>query len=218
MILKEYNMDIEIKTLKQAEEVIGGIANTSKMDTCSTSLSAFDCKTGSKLAMIKGSVCYNCYARKGTYRFKNVKKALSRRTALIKRKQWSKALTFIIQNKAKIKRSGLFRWHDSGDIQDQEHLDKIIEVVTDTPEIQHWLPTKESALVKKLDLKKLPSNLVVRLSGSMVNGKAPNFKWTSTVTTDPAKATCRAFETEGECAGCTKCYDPNVKNVVYLEH
>lgn len=210
-------MDIEIKTLKVAEKIVGGIANTSKLDTCSISLSAFDCKKGSELSKIEGSVCHICYARKGMYRFPNVKKALKKRTKLIYQDTWEAALTFIIKTKKKIVSSGLFRWHDSGDIQDSIHLEKILNVAANTPEIKHWLPTKESNLVKNYK-GEIPSNIVIRLSGSMVDGKAPNYKWTSTVTSDPDKATCRAFETGGECSGCTKCYDPEVKNVVYFQH
>lgn len=211
------NKSIEITTLKVAESIIGGIAKTSKLDTHSTSLSAFDCKTGSKLALIKGSVCNKCYARKGMYAFKNVKEALKKRTKLIKDKKWVEALTFIISNKKKIVNSGLFRWHDSGDIQDAAHFKKILKVAENTSTIKHWIPTKESNIVKKYK-GSIPDNIVIRLSGSMVDGKAPNYRWTSTVTTDPDKATCRAFETGGECSGCTKCYDRDVENVVYLQH
>jgi len=210
-------MDIEIKTLKVAEKIVGGITSTSKLDTCSISLSAFDCKKGSELSKIKGSVCNKCYARKGMYRFPKVVNALKKRTKLIYQESWADALIFIIKNKKKITSSGLFRWHDSGDIQNHNHLEKIMKVVGGTPEIKHWIPTKESNLIKNYK-GKIPSNVVIRLSGSMVDGKAPNYKWTSTVTSDPAKATCRAFETDGECNGCTKCYDPEVKNVVYLQH
>jgi hypothetical protein len=39
-------------------------------------LPAWECKTGSKLAKIPGTVCHGCYAMKGNYtRFPSVKKA-----------------------------------------------------------------------------------------------------------------------------------------------
>ncbi len=210
-------MDIEITTLKVAEKITGGVTKTSKLDTCSSNLSAFDCKTGSKLAKIPGSVCHGCYARKGAYRFSNVKKALKRRTKLISNESWTKAWVFIINNKQRITKSKLFRHHDSGDLQSKEHLEKIVEIARLTPSVMHWLPTKESLLVKRFK-GEIPKNLLIRLSGSMVNGKPPKYNHTSTVTTDPDKATCRAFETEGKCGGCTKCWNPEISNIVYLKH
>jgi len=210
-------MNIEITTLKTAEEITGGVAKTSKLDTCSSNLSAFDCKAGGKLSTIKGSVCYDCYARKGNYRFSNVKKALQRRTRLISDDSWVKAWVFILKNKKRIVNSGLFRHHDSGDIQDMDHLKKIVEVAKQTPEIKHWLPTKESSLIKNFK-GKVPKNLIIRLSGSMIDGIPPKYKHTSTVTTNPDKATCRAFETNGQCMGCTKCWDASIKNITYLKH
>jgi len=208
---------LEIKTLKVAEEVTGGVAKTKKLNTSSSNLSAFDCKTGSKLATIEGSVCFDCYARKGNYRFPNVKKALQNRTKLISNDSWVKAWVFILKNKKRIVDSGLFRHHDSGDVQDMTHLRKIIEVARLTPEIKHWLPTKESSLIKNFK-GKMPKNIVIRLSGTMVNGNPPRYKNTSTVTTDPDKATCRAFETQGECRDCSKCWDETIANIVYLKH
>ena len=210
-------MNIEITTLKEAENITGGVANTSKLDPCSSNLSAFDCKTGSKLAKIPGSVCYDCYARKGNYRFSNVKKALQSRTKLISNNSWVKAWVYILNHKKKIVETGLFRHFDSGDLQSKEHLKKIIEVAKQTPHIKHWLPTKESALIKNYK-GKIPKNLLIRLSGTMINGKPPKYKHTSTVTTDPNKATCKAFQNEGKCNGCTKCWDTKIKNIVYLKH
>ena len=46
---------------------IGGISQTSKMPCSSWSLSAFWCKNGSKLNLIKNSSCYGCYALTGNY-------------------------------------------------------------------------------------------------------------------------------------------------------
>jgi len=210
-------MNIEITTLKSAKEATGGWADTSKLGTNSASLSAFSCKTGSILAKIEGSVCAGCYARKGMYRFKNVKAALKIREEKISNPLWVEAWVFILRNKKKITESKIFRWHDSGDLQSEEHLEKIIEVARQTPGIRHWLPTKESSFVKNYK-GDIPSNIVIRLSGTMVNGKAPIFRNTSTVVTDAALATCRAFETGGQCGECRKCYDPTVSNVAYLKH
>jgi len=50
----------------EAIQIIGGdLSATTKMPCKSFNLPAWECKTGSKLAKIKGSVCFNCYAMKG---------------------------------------------------------------------------------------------------------------------------------------------------------
>ena len=62
--------------IKQAKEITGSLTRTSKMPGLSYSLPAWECKTGSKLRKIKGSVCASCYALKGNYtRYKAIKAA-----------------------------------------------------------------------------------------------------------------------------------------------
>ena len=50
----------------------------------SIGIPAKECKTGSKLRAVKGSVCEDCYALKGCYVFKVVQDAQYRRTSQIK--------------------------------------------------------------------------------------------------------------------------------------
>ena len=57
----------QIKTIKQALDIVGGLSAPSKMPCSSYSISATRCVTGSKLAKIEGTVCHNCYALKGNY-------------------------------------------------------------------------------------------------------------------------------------------------------
>lgn len=205
--------------LKQAEEIVGGLSVTTKMPTDSISLSAAECNVGSKLRGIPGSVCSKCYACKGAYNWRPVKAALQRRLEALDHPMWVDAMVTLLKGKKRIQQSGLFRWHDSGDLQSEEHLRKIMAVAEATPEIIHWIPTKEKGLVKRFfRMNSKPANVVIRLSGAMIDGEAPEFTHTSTVTSDPAKATCRAFENNGECGSCRKCWDVNVKNVTYLAH
>ena len=49
----------------EAKKITGSLTRTSKMPGLSYSLPAWECKTGSKLRKIKGSVCASCYALKG---------------------------------------------------------------------------------------------------------------------------------------------------------
>lgn len=212
------NLETQITTIKQALDIVQGLTKTDKMPSLSYSIPANECKKGSKLRLIAGSVCSTCYALKGNYkRYPAIIQKQYKRLESISNPLWVKAMIFLIQNKKNIQSTGVFRWHDSGDIQNIDHFEKILQVVKATPNIKHWLPTKESQLVKHYK-GKIPENLVIRLSGSMIDGKAPIFKNTSTVTTDKDIATCRAFENNGKCGTCRKCWDKDIKNITYYIH
>jgi hypothetical protein len=90
------------------------------------------------------------------------------------------------------RKSKFFRWHDSGDVQDLEHLKKIVKVCERTPSVSHWMPTREVGILK--EYKKtgaLPANLVVRVSATMVNGMPHKFhEHSSTVITSKDLASC----------------------------
>ena len=55
------------KTKDAANKIVGGLSAPGKMPEGSFGLSARDCKTGSALRQIPGSVCSQCYALKGRY-------------------------------------------------------------------------------------------------------------------------------------------------------
>jgi len=209
--------EITIKSIKQAEAIVGGLTKTSKMPSLSLSIPARECRKGSKLREIAGSVCSGCYAMKGCYSWKSTQKAQYRRLYALESPLWVKAMVYLLEHKKAVQSSGVFRWHDSGDLQSLTHFEKVLEVVRRTPTIRHWLPTKESELVKNYG-GELPKNLVIRLSGSMIDGNPPSFPNTSTVTTSKHLATCRAFENNGECGTCRKCWDSTIENVVYFKH
>ena len=60
-------MMIRFMKVKEALKITEGFTRTSKMPGLSYSLPAWECKTGSKLRQVKGSVCASCYALKGNY-------------------------------------------------------------------------------------------------------------------------------------------------------
>jgi hypothetical protein len=115
------------------------------------------------------------------------------------------------------------RWHDSGDLQSVDHLAKICEIARRTPNIRHWLPTREGGLLSDY-LRTggvVPSNLVIRLSATMVDGPAP--KWwphTSGVHKDrPAVGyACPAPSQGNECGKCRACWQPNRPHISYHYH
>ena len=109
--------------VKEAIKITDSFTKTSKMPGLSYSLPAWECKTGSKLRKIKGSVCASCYALKGNYtRYKAIKAAQYVRLEALKDQRWIAAMV------AQIIRQKFFRWHDAGDIQSPEHLQKSFKV------------------------------------------------------------------------------------------
>lgn len=216
-----------------AMDIIGSLSKPSKMPWYSYSTSAFDCQTGSKLREIKGSVCASCYACKGQYRFSNVRKAQDKRMAGTKHQDFVPAFVLVLttlynRSKKTYKRKGKevkenrFRWHDAGDIQSLEHLEKINDIALQTPFLDHWLPTKEPGYVSQF-IKKHGSfapNLVVRVSATMVGQTyktAPMGLPFSTVDVKQDMSQCPAYTQGGECKDCHQCWDAD-KNVNYPLH
>ena len=195
----------------EALKIVGGLSKPSKMPGWAYGIPAKECKTGSKLRQVKDSVCYNCYALKGCYVFKVVQEAQYRRLEAIKDPAWATAMAHLINSK----KPDVFRWHDSGDVQDLEHLNKIFEVCRLTPSKRHWMPTREAWVKDHLD--RAPSNLVIRFSAPMVDQAAPaSWKNTSTVVT--ANATCPSAKQGNICGDCRNCWNSEIKNISYGQH
>lgn len=207
-------------TLLQALETINGFSKPSKMPCHSWSIPAKDCKTGSKLAKVEGSVCADCYAMSGFYRMGNVKSCLEKRLESLSNPLWAKAMTIAISGS---EGSGFFRWFDSGDIQSLDHLKQIAQIAKDLPHIKFWLPTKEYSIVSEfLAENELPQNLTIRLSGFMVDGPAPvalaNRLGLVTSTVAAKDFTCPASAQGNKCLSCRACWDKTVQNVAYKHH
>ena len=195
----------------EALKLVGGLSKPSKMPGWAYGLPAKECKTGSKLVKVEGSTCHGCYALKGCYVFKVVQEAQYRRLASVKHELWTAAMALLINSK----KSKYFRWHDSGDVQDEAHLLKIFAVCKLTPSVKHWMPTREAWVKRFLPLK--PHNLIVRFSAPMVDQEAPS-SWPHTSTVVTTGRTCPAPTQDNECKDCRACWDPSVKNVAYGQH
>ena len=197
--------------VKDAVKITGSMTRTSKMPGLSYSLPAWECKTGSKLRKVKGTPCYGCYALKGNYiRYPAIKKAQYFRLASLARDSWVVAMV------AQIKRQKWFRWHDAGDVQSVDHMKKIFEVCRLTPATKHWLPTQERRYLP-LQGASIPDNLIIRLSGSKINGPPPA-AWSHTSSVVTKGATCPAPSQGGKCRECRACWTKSIKNVSYGKH
>ncbi len=218
--------------LKQAEFITGSMGYPSKMPGTAYGISATKCITGSKLAQIEGSVCFDCYALKGNYQYPSVKAAHQKRLSGIDSPLWTAAmvahLNHVHERALNRKRepiaAGWHRWHDSGDLQSVEHLTKIAAVAALTPHIKHWLPTRELQIVQAFEKQggTVPPNLLIRVSATMVDGKATKaWKHTSlvhTTTPDPTAHNCPAPQQDGHCGACRACWDPAVAATTYHLH
>jgi hypothetical protein len=196
---------------KQAHKITGGLSKPSKMPGPAFNLPASRCITGAKLVKVPGSVCHGCYALKGRYRFKNVQNALERRRQALSSPQWVEAMTVLVSGHE------FFRWHDSGDLQSLEHLQKIFEVCRRTPNTKHWLPTREAQILKQVKPEDVPKNLIIRFSSHMIDQDPVSF-WPHTSTVVLKDKTCPAAEQDNACGSCRACWNRDIKNVAYGKH
>ncbi len=224
-----------------------GISNrNTKMPGYVFSASAFFCKTGSKLHKVKGSICSECYALNGNYRFPTVIQGLTVNSigiafyeAMQDFSVWTIALSELIRRKCIVKEikdengniiaiedNTWFRFHDSGDIQSVLHLEAINQVALLNPSVKFWIPTREFKMVQEFLINNsFADNLTVRLSAHMVGKKPIDFNTglpTSTVDFKDSEHHCIAPQQGGACDGhlasCRNCWDSNISNVNYKKH
>ena len=218
-------------TKKAAATVCGTLTQTSKMPCKSYSLPTEACITGFKMSKIKGSICSDCYADKGFYQVyaNTIKPAQFSRLDSITDINWVAGMVALISI------DDYFRWHDSGDLQSVEHLEKIVQVALLTPNCMHWLPTREYSLIKAYIRKhgrdSIPNNLKIRLSSMYPDKKVvipASLQGIANVTVSNVHTSlvslkandlgnaCKAPEQDGECGDCRLCWSD--KPVSYLMH
>jgi len=202
-------------------ESVGGLSAPSKMPCFGYSIPAARCKIGRKMRKVAGSICSICYALKGRYAFPNVSNALERRFQKISGKSWVRDMIAVI---SRVEVSGYFRWHDAGDLQSVAHLKRIVAICQGTPQIRHWLPTREYTTVRKF-LEQggvIPPNLTIRLSALMIDGPAPeSLAKRLGVQVSGASASaysCPAPSQGNVCGDCRKCWSKDTFNVSYKVH
>lgn len=208
--------------VKDALPIVGGLSSPSKMPCPSYSIPALRCAVGSILRRTPGSTCESCYAMKGFYAMSGTEAAMHRRFATLGRASGAGWALWIRAWDAILARRSIFRWHDSGDIQNLAHLAAIVRVAQRNPHCAFWIPTREYALIRRYTRSRaFPPNLTVRLSAPLVDRPAPDIAGlpTSTVHTDaPIGTECLAYTRHGHCGPCRACWDPEVTNVSYRIH
>ena len=195
---------------------------TSKLDGIkSWSLQAIDTCPGS---VAKGGglvdACKGCYATTGNYNYPNVKAPRAFNKEDWQRNGWVSDMVEALGN------DRYFRWFDSGDMYSVELAEKILQVMTLTPWVKHWLPTRMVKFAKFKDvIKRMQSlkNVMVRFSSDSIKGEYVAGLHGSVIVSDPEAlpagvTLCRAYEHEGKCSGCRACYDKTVSVIAYPAH
>lgn len=226
-------------TYLESMDVIGGLSTPSKMPWYGWSTSAYDCITGSKLRKVEGSVCEDCYACKGQYCFKTTRIAHDRRMNCLADPRFVEAFILVLTklhergrktytvNGVEVKENR-FRWHDSGDLQSVQHLQMIVDIAKGTPQITHWLPTREFGMVSEWIKQngEFPANLVVRMSapmkGQTFNHQPMGLAFSTVGLSEEMMLLsdikqCNARETDNKCGDCTQCWNKN-NNINYPLH
>lgn len=204
--------------IKVASAIAGSLGKPSKMPGLSYGISAELCKVGSKLATIPGSVCFDCYALKANYKYPSVTKGHAKRFSGLSSLSWVDSMVKLISNS----KESYFRWHDSGDVQDFQHLLNIVTIAERLPSVSFWLPTREKGLVNQYmrAFGDFPANLCVRVSAAMVDARSPDFPNSSTVHDKeaPKGFRCKAPDQGNKCMDCRACWDKGIANVSYGLH
>ena len=164
--------------------------------------------------------CSGCYATTGNYNYPNVKAPRAFNKEDWKREEWVSDMVQALQD------SRYFRWFDSGDMYSLDLAEKMLEVMTLTPWVKHWLPTRMAKFAKfDLVLSRMQAlpNVMVRFSADSVDGTYEQGVHGSVIIPDASEVPegaklCRAYENEGKCSGCRACYDKSVAVIAYPAH
>ena len=195
---------------------------TSKLDGIrSGSLQAIEtCSGAIQSPGVLVDACKGCYAVNGNYRFPNVKAPRAHNKIDWKRSEWISDMV------NELKKDRYFRWFDSGDVYSIGLAKKILQVMTLTPWVSHWLPTRMHKFAKFKavldDMQALP-NVMVRFSSDSVTGEYESSLHGSVIVPTPADTTkdmklCEAYSHGGKCNGCRACYDKTVDVIAYPAH
>ena len=197
------------------------LSRTSKLDgILSWSLQSIDTCPGSVGA--DGALvpaCSGCYATTGFYQFGPAKAVRADNRLDWQRDAWVSDMVSALDSQR------YFRWFDSGDMYSIDLAEKMLEVMTLTPWVKHWLPTRMAKFSKFADviqrMQALP-NVMVRFSSDSVDGVF-DARHGSVIIPDadtvPAGATlCKAYQHDGKCSGCRACYSKDVPVIAYPAH
>ena len=216
--------------IRQIWDSVGGLSAPSKMPGFGWSTSAWDCPFFATLGKVEGSVCSQCYARRGRYVF--IRRQLEyRKFAMERDPLWVAKMVRLVDAHVA---DGHFRWHDSGELFDIPHLEKICGICRETRAC-HWLPTRNIPVVRGFLSQggPVPRNLRIRVSATMIDsldvpGSDLGFP-TSIVIRKPVlrerpdlREACRvcpaSLKKGGVCGRCRACWSRTCPQIGYIKH
>ena len=197
------------------------LSKTSKLGTPSWSLQAIETCPGS--VGPDGQLvpaCSGCYATQGCYNFPDTKKVR------FDNKQDAKRAGWVADMVKALSKQKHFRWFDSGDMYSLELAEKMYQIMVNTPNTKHWLPTrmyKFSKFWSVLTRMEALPNVMVRYSSDAVDGTYEQGVHGSTIVPDatstpPGVTLCPAYTQGGKCLDCRACYDKQVPVIGYVAH
>ena len=164
--------------------------------------------------------CSGCYATAGCYNFPDTKKVRADNKA-----QWQDD-SFVGEFTKALQKQSHFRWFDSGDMYAIGLAEKMYEVMLNTPNTKHWLPTRMYKFQKFQNIlnkmKALP-NVMVRYSSDEIDGTYTKGLHGSTILpnenyADSETFVCKAPSQDGKCLDCRACYNKDISVIGYLAH
>ena len=148
------------------------LSKTSKMPCKSFALPAMKTCLGAINSDGKvKDVCRGCYAMKGSYQWRPAKALRENNRLSVSNELHSFASDML--KLLKKEKNNYFRWFDSGDVFDNDFLYEIYKVCKQTPDINHWIPTKAREILDNATWEKLEAldNVKVRYSSDAINGE-----------------------------------------------
>ena len=205
------------------------LSGTSKMPCKSWSLPAWEtCPSARSENGKPVDACAHCYALQGAYQWKEATELRAYNLENWKLNTWIEDMVVLITKEGKRNKKNLFRWFDSGDIYCLDLALKIEQVIKATPNIRHWIPTrqyKDKKVKPVLDrINQLP-NAVARFSSDSVKGVILDSVYNSTITqnandikSSKGVSICGAYKRKGKCESCSACWDKRINTIVYPLH
>lgn len=197
------------------------LSNTDKMPCKSWSLQARETCPGAIDQITKQLVaaCAGCYATTGRYGAPNVKEPREHNRQDWQRDGWEADMI----NELDTER--YFRWFDSGDVYHPKLAEKIYNVMKATPWCKHWIPSRSYKIARIrvwLEAMRALPNVSVRYSSDSVTGEYDNGLHGSTIIpthdTVTQASVCHAYENNGKCGSCRKCWDKTIPVIAYVAH
>ena len=171
------------------------------------------------------SICGSCYAQKANYRYRAVQNAAQARY------QWTLASMRTAEGIAAWVQTMVaaihsintryFRWHDSGDLFSPVYAHMVWQVIRQTPDVRHWIPTRawRAPWANVLELIASEPNATVRPSALHFDEQPPVIVGLHAGSgASLSESNCPAPSQGNACGDCRRCWTDKGTVVLYHRH